>query len=1193
MRYRKAFILIPLLLLLAAAVYPQNRQGFVLDRADQLEVVWENGRYITYVDGDVKFRTETGAVYCDSAVFLRGEYAKLRGNVFIDEQDYMLRADSVYYDIKKETALALGQNVQLWSYADSLYAAGVHAFYDRPVQHFTMEQRPTVYLGYPDSTTMVEVIANTVDYSAANRRAEAMGKVIITSKDIAATSECAIMLIDETVLDLYQEPTARRGRSTITGSFISIDFGEEQIRRIDVVDSARGEFIEPTDSTETDFDRSILSGSRIKMFFDEGELSLVLSYGQAYSWYYPSRRGTDEYHENTVSGDTIRLHVEEERLQKVVVVGAAEGTYITGNAPDSTDMTVDSLTVQDTILTVAAIDSETGQSEPEDETKAAEPAADEEEAATARLDTINYRAEHIEYSFIDSMITLDVRSEIESGPMQLRAYDVDFDTRRRLVEAFSAEINPDSLDHDYYNLAQRLQPATIPVVLKDGSDELYGDYLEYSIDTEKGRIVQTKSEFEQGFYYGRKLFREKKDVYYIEDGYYTTCNADEPHFHFHSPRMKLMQNDKLIARPVVFYLGRIPLMAIPYYVFPLKKGRHSGFLPFTFGRFERGERYVNNLGYYWAASEYWDYRGAVDYHDLNRTITFKNTVNFRRRYVLDGYVHGEYRRRTQYNRTAGEENSPTSYSLRGAYNHNISPSFHISSSGSYLSEANYYTDYSNSLEERLNRSLVSQVNFSKAFGEKTKLSGSIQHTENLDLESRTDQLPSMTLSLPPIYPFGGSSTNAEGETVTRWYNQFVLTYRPSLTNYSTRSTIDSVFTTFLDTVIDTTYTDDTITDIDTVEIIEADTVSSRTRRHYMTIQHRPSLTLPTIRAIPYVPIVPSFGYSETWYKVFETDQSRAAGIDASRYYRTYSYSAGLRANTKLYGTVHPNIFGLLGLRHVLEPSISYRWSPELQRHPDVRKFVGGGAASSKSQTLGFTLGHFFQAKVRSGEAEKNIDLLSITSSFGYNLEQDFRPLSLMTTSFQTSTIPRLNLSGSMTHTFYNPYENESNKAEFFSPWMLDFSLNISFSLVGKTFLFTDPGAQIPMGADSASQLAYEQPTPVASSTGWNLAVTYSYNESGRHSFFRKSSFVNITLGFGLTPSTSVNYMQRYDIVDGRTISSQVNIVRDLHCWTGSLYWVPVGSNRGFGFKLWVTEMPDIKLDNNHDSFLSTDVLRRP
>ncbi len=1204
--YRAAALLIMLVVLPVAA---QDRQNLILNHADELEVIYENGRYVTYVSGNVDFQSGTGHIYSDSARFVRGEQVVLRGNVLIDDEEYRLRADSVHYDLVSETAIARGNNVQLWSYDDSLYAAGTHAFFDRRNDSFQMEERPTIYIGYPDTANMVEVIANFVDYDAPRRHAEAIGDVVITSQDIVAHADCAVMGLGAGILDLYDGPVAQRGRSTLTGGFISITFGDDELKQIDVVDSAYGEFTEPVDSAETEFDRSILRGSRIKMFFEDSDLREVLAYGQAYSWYYPSRRGTREIHENTVSGDTIRFFVEEERLQQVVVKGGAQGTYVTGKAPAverptdrPTPDTVDADTSGADTTTVAGVPSEADTSATD--TAAADITVAETEAdaadttarpSSARVDTIQYRSDYIRYSMLDSIITLRTRSEVQSGPMALKAHDVTFDTRRRVVEAYSAEIDPDKQDIDFYNLAERLQPATIPVILKDGEEELLGDYLEYSIDTEKGRIVQTKSEFQQGYYYGGKLFREKRDVYYIEDGHYTTCNAASPHYHFFSPRMKLMENNKLIARPVVFYIGRLPILAIPYYVFPLKKGRHSGFLPFTFGRFERGERYVDDLGYYWAASEYWDWRGAIDYFEQRRMITVSNRVQFRKRYVLDGSFQGEYRRETQYNSRVGEEATPTSYSFAGSYNHNISPSFTIRSNGSYVSRASYYTDYSNSLAERLNRELLSQVNFSKQFGRDISVTGSVQHRENLDLQSRTDQLPTLNVSLPSIYPFGASSTNDEGDKVSRWYNQFILRYTPSLVNSSSRNTVLAG----ADTLYDTTIVFDTAGNpIDTnLTLIGVDSVTARSRKHYIRMQHNPSLSLPTIRVIPYVNIVPRASYSETWFKIFETDQSIEAGIDASEFYRTYSYNAGVSANTKLYGTIYPNLFGLVGLRHVFEPSVGYSWSPDIQLQPEVRRFAGGGAASSRSQRMEISLSHLFQAKLNAGGVERNMDLLSVTSSFSYDFEQEERPLSGLSTSFSTTTIPRLNIRGGLSHTFYNPYDATSNDAELFSPWLTAVDLDVSFQLAGKTFFFTDgPEAAPPgvrPGADSLGGLVNQTVSGFATRSGWNLAVTYSFTETGLHSSnYRKTSFVNVTLGFGLTPSTSVNYLQRYDIKGGRTISTEVNIVRDLHCWTGSLFWVPVGSNQGFGFKIWVTELPDIKLDSNHDTFLSTDVLRR-
>ncbi len=315
----------------AVATHAQQQpQKIVLNHTDELEVVYENGRYVTYVNGNVDFKTESGHIYCDSAIFLKGVFANLRGRVFVDDTAYILRADSVYYKIPTEEATARGHHVELWSYADSLYGVGTHAFYNRRSGDFRMEHRPTIYLGYPDTAKMIEVIADDVNFKSRQHRAEAMGNVLINSQDLEAKSECAVMNTETSVLDLYTKPVAKRGLSTISGEFISVYFANSELQKIDVMDSAYGEFTEPIDSARTDFDRSKLRGRRIIMHFLAGELQQVDCYDQAYSWYYPSLRGGREYHENTVSGDTIRFGVVQEQLRSVTVIGGARGAYVTG-----------------------------------------------------------------------------------------------------------------------------------------------------------------------------------------------------------------------------------------------------------------------------------------------------------------------------------------------------------------------------------------------------------------------------------------------------------------------------------------------------------------------------------------------------------------------------------------------------------------------------------------------------------------------------------------------------------------------------------------------------------------------------------------------------------------------------------------------------------------------------------------------
>ncbi len=1082
-RGAKYIIAFLLSLLLISTGLTQQKQKLVLDHADQFEVVLsKDNRYITYVTGNVVFKTETGFIYCDSARWLRGENVHLNGHVLIDEKEYRLESDSTYYDIRGEEALALGKRVELWSYTDSLYAVGTHAFFADKADHFTMEERPVVYIKYPDSVNMVEVIANSVEYDATTKIAQAYGDVKITSTEFSSTSGCAVMKTESNIVDLFDQPSLLRGKSTVSGSLISIYSENDVLTRIDVVDSAKGEFKEPVDTVKAYYDESVLSGRRIILDFDGGELSTITCYGQAYSWYYPSPRGGSETHQNSVSGDTIRFVIEDEGLQKVDIVGGSVGRYITTKTR-----------MADTTL-------------------------------VTQVDTIDYNGQFIEYHIVDSLIYLERASHVQSGTVSLDAHKISFDTKEKTIEAYSAFLDSDTVGTQY-SMAAELQPNSIPVILRDKSQEIYGDYLLYSIDTEKGRIIQSKSDYQAGMYYGNKLYREQEHVLYVDDGRYTTCDAEEPHFHFHSKHMKLIQDDKLIAKPVVFYVERIPVFALPYYVFPLKKGRHSGFLPFTFGKFQSGDRYVRDVGYYWAASEYWDWQASMDYHEIRRTLAFNSRMNFKKRYVLDGYASGSYARETAYSTAVASETEKNRWTLKGVYNHTFSPSFSIRSSADFQSDKSYYTDYSQNLEERLNRNTKSQLSFTKKFGKSTSLTGNVSHNVDLDRETRTDNIPNLSLSLPTIWLFGNGSKDESGKLVQKWYNKFSLRYSPSLINYSYRETVDSVF---VDTIIDST-----VTPWDTTYTQSVDTVSFRSRKKYTKVTHNPAINLPQINFGNYLNLVPRFSYSETWIKIHETDQSLAKDIDASAMYRTYSWNTGVSANTKVYGTVYPNLYGLTGLRHVISPSVSYSYSPDIDRHPEVRAFAGGGAGSSKSSRMSFSLQNLFQAKYKKGETEANKDLLSISSGFSYDFERDDKPLSALSTSFQSSALPIIqSLNGSMSHTFYNP---DTDELDFWSPYLQSFSVNANFRLAGRNFLFDDiveqTGTRSLRGYDSLSQIA--QPTaPVEGgtrATGWSLTASYSYSESGRGASWVKRSFISLNLSFKLTPTTAITYSQQYDI----------------------------------------------------------------
>ena len=56
----------------------------------------------------------------------------------------------------------------------------------------------------------------------------------------------------------------------------------------------------------------------------------------------------------------------------------------------------------------------------------------------------------------------------------------------------------------------------------------------------------------------------------MDEGYMTTCDLDEPHYRMGAHRMDIFQKDKAIIHGMKIYLGKIPVMYLPYYVQDLK-----------------------------------------------------------------------------------------------------------------------------------------------------------------------------------------------------------------------------------------------------------------------------------------------------------------------------------------------------------------------------------------------------------------------------------------------------------------------------------------------------------------------------------------------------------------------------------------------------------------------------------------------
>jgi len=108
-----------------------------------------------------------------------------------------------------------------------------------------------------------------------------------------------------------------------------------------------------------------------------------------------------------------------------------------------------------------------------------------------------------------------------------------------------------------------------------------GDKISYNFDTRKGEILNGYLSARP--FFGRAASLDKaavKDDFEVNQGYVTTCDLDEPHYRVQARQVKVYVEDKVVAKHILFYVGKVPVMYLPYYVQSLKDRKtHISVIP--------------------------------------------------------------------------------------------------------------------------------------------------------------------------------------------------------------------------------------------------------------------------------------------------------------------------------------------------------------------------------------------------------------------------------------------------------------------------------------------------------------------------------------------------------------------------------------------------------------------------------------
>ncbi len=724
---------------------------------------------------------------------------------------------------------------------------------------------------------------------------------------------------------------------------------------------------------------------------------------------------------------------------------------------------------------------------------------------------------------------------------------------------------------------------------KDKSQMVESDSFQYNFKSQRGLTANPYTK--DGEFYIHADLTKKVDerTVFVKKGVFTTCDLDDPHFGFKANKMKIISNSLAISGPIHPEFEGIPIpIYLPFGIFPLSQGRHSGFLAPQFTSNQQFGLGLEGMGWYQVLNDYVD-------------VTVRTNI-----YSYGGWnlnIIPQYRKRYRYQGAFNLSLTHTKFAFKGDPDYQLIKTFQINWSHSVNPNAKPGTSFSasvnagstrhndfiaNNAYKNFQNNLTSSISYSRDWqrdGLPFSLQLSANHNQNSLTRLINVTLPDAGFTVTTLYPFQRKSVSG----AARWYEKLGVGYNAVARNQ--------------------------------VSFYDTGRVSLRNILDTMQwgAQHRfpISMQLPPLGKLF---VSPSVNYEETWYTRRLTRRWNYAKqkVDTVTYQKGFftdrQLNFALSFNTNIYGMYE---FGknskIVAIRHVMRPTISFNYKPNISRQNfDIVQINGAGQKLPLAQFegnlfspysygryggLSFGLDNNLEMKVRSKKDTANggtkkvklIDGFGFTS--GYNFLDTAFKLQPFNLYFRTTLFEKLSITAQGQVDPYQATDSGLRVNRFvwanghFSPGRFtggSISASTSFQSKpkdadkakekGATNTITDPALlsdqralQDYMQRNPAEFVDFNIPWSVSLSFSLSLNRTLKPDYSGYVS--NVSSSISFNNSFNLTPKWNFSTNGFFDFNTKQITTFTMSIAREMHCWQMAIGVTPIGNYQYFNITL--------------------------
>jgi len=771
-------------------------------------------------------------------------------------------------------------------------------------------------------------------------------------------------------------------------------------------------------------------------------------------------------------------------------------------------------------------------------------------------------------------------------------------------------------------------------VFSEGEAEYSSRELTYNLKSKKGYIRQAVTQQGEGYIISDRSKKTSDDIICIAGGKYTTCdNHDHPDFYLSLSKAKVKPGGYIVTGPAYLVIQDVPLpIAIPFGFFPFTNKYSSGILmPSYADDMSRGFGLTNG-GYYFAISDYMDLEIKGDIYTKG-TWALSGSSTYLKRYKYRGNLNVSYNEYVTGEKDLNDYQKQKNMKIMWSHSQDqkANPYFTFSSSVNFSTSGYNKSDVNSYYNANLNseNTKASSVSFSQRFPESPfSLTGSMNVAQRTRDSTIDLTLPNLSFSMSRIYPL--KRKNAVGKE--RWYEKISMNYAGTLENrIQTKENL----------LLSSSFTRDwkngmrhNIPIGATFNILKYINVSpaiNYTERWYLQSVKKSwdtenqDVVKDTING---------------FQRVYDFNMGVSASTKLYGFYTPLRAIFGDKVDrirhvlTPSVGFSYMPDFGdsMWGYYDKYTRTVADKTAPGGFYQEDVQyslyeESLYGGPGKGKSGNINFSLANNVEMKLRNDkdttglEPFKKISLIdNFSLSGGYNLAVDTMQWSIFNTNLRIKLGKSYTLSLSAG---FDPYmygltrsgsPTRINKLRWENgqfPRFLGTSTSYSYTLNNETFKkkkkakkedTTD--TEIPLNSmegDEDENINQKNENEADKTKAeidkdgyqkvtipWSISLSYSVRYSNT-SVFDKTKMeyemdfthnLSLSGNIDLTPNWKISSSTSYDFKAKQFTYTNINVTRNLHCWSMSGSFVPFGVYKSYNFKIGVNAsmLQDLKYD---------------